>query len=63
MDRWTQNELDAIDAGQELTLASARGQGTLRRPVTMWVVRAGEEVYVRSVNGREAPGSGAPGPA
>jgi hypothetical protein len=52
MSGWTQKELDAIDAGQELTLASARGQGTLRRPVTMWVVRAGEDVYVRSVNGR-----------
>ena len=52
MSGWNQQELDAIDAGQELTLASARGQGTLRRPVTMWVVRAGEEVYVRSVNGR-----------
>jgi len=35
-----------------LTLASARGDGTLRRPVTMWVVRDGEDVYVRSVNGR-----------
>ena len=53
MSRWTsQKELDAIDAAQELRLASARGDGTLRRPVTMWVVRVGEEVYVRSVNGR-----------
>jgi hypothetical protein len=52
MSRWTQKELDAIDAAQELTLASARGDGTLRRPVTMWVVRIGEDVYVRSVNGR-----------
>jgi hypothetical protein len=51
MNRWTQKELDAIDAAQELTLASARGDGTLRRPVTMWVVRIGEDVYVRSVNG------------
>jgi hypothetical protein len=52
MSRWAQIELDAIDAAQELTLASARGDGTLRRPVTMWVVRIGEDVYVRSVNGR-----------
>ena len=52
MSRWAQIELDAIDAAQELTLASARGDGTLRRPVTMWVVRVGEDVYVRSVNGR-----------
>ena len=54
MSRWTQKELDAIDAAQELTLASARGDGTLRRPVTMWVVCIGEDVYVRSVNGRES---------
>ena len=52
MSRWTRNELDTIDAAQELRLASARGDGTLRRPVTMWVVRIGEDVYVRSVNGR-----------
>ena len=52
MSGWAQIELDGIDAAQELTLASARGDGTLRRPVTMWVVRIGEDVYVRSVNGR-----------
>ena len=54
MSRWTQNELDGIDAAQELTIASVRADGTLRRPVTMWVVRDGEDVYVRSVNGRAA---------
>ena len=52
MAAWTNDELDRIDAAQELTLASARGDGTLRRPVTMWVVRNGEDVFVRSVNGR-----------
>ena len=51
---WTENELAAVDAAQELTLASVRSDGTLRRPVTMWVVRAGDDLYVRSVNGREA---------
>ena len=29
-----------------------RGDGTLRKPVTMWVVRHGDDLYVRSVNGR-----------
>jgi hypothetical protein len=52
MSHWTEMELDAVDAAQELTLASARGDGTLRRPVTMWVFRVGQDVYVRSVNGR-----------
>ena len=52
MAAWTNDELDRIDGAQELTLAAARGDGTLRRPVTMWVVRHGEDVFVRSVNGR-----------
>lgn len=52
MPAWTNAELDRIDSVQEITLASARGDGSLRTPVIMWVVRSGESVYVRSVNGR-----------
>lgn len=52
MPAWTKAELDRIDSVQEITLASARGDGSLRTPVIMWVVRSGESVYVRSVNGR-----------
>jgi hypothetical protein len=52
MSAFTTDELDKIDAAQELTLASIRNDGSRRRPVTMWVVRIGEDVYVRSVNGR-----------
>src|SRR5579862_7358761 len=52
MTTWTSRELDEIDGAEELTLASVRRDGTLRRPVTMWVVRHGDDVYVRSVNGR-----------
>jgi hypothetical protein len=54
MDAWTTDELDTIGAAEELTLASARRDGTLRNPVTMWVVRVGGDLYVRSVNGRDA---------
>jgi hypothetical protein len=49
---WTSDELDAIGAAEELDLASVRRDRSLRRPVTMWVVRDGDDVYVRSVNGR-----------
>ena len=49
---WTNEELATIGDTEELTLASARRDGTLRDPVTMWVVRDGEDLYVRSVNGR-----------
>jgi len=52
MTTWTNKELTDIDGAEELTLASVRRDGTLRRPVTMWVVRLGGDVYVRSVNGR-----------
>ena len=52
MAAWTRDELDRLDGAQELDLAPVRTDGTLRRPVTMWVVRNGDDIYVRSVNGR-----------
>jgi hypothetical protein len=48
---WTKNELDTIHKAEELTLASVRADGSLRDPVTIWVVRRGEDIFVRSVNG------------
>jgi hypothetical protein len=52
MDVWTADELDRIGAADELQLASVRGDGTLGKPVTIWVVRRGDELFVRSVDGR-----------
>ena len=52
MSTWTSEELGNIEAAEELNLASVSGDGTLRHPVTMWVVRHGDDLYVRSVNGR-----------
>jgi hypothetical protein len=49
---WTSDELDKIGAAEELQLASLRRDEMLRRPVTIWVVRHGDDLYVRSVNGR-----------
>ncbi|HZC05790.1 MAG TPA: DUF2255 family protein [Ktedonobacterales bacterium] len=54
MTAWTSDELMKIGAADELEIASLRGDGTLRRPVTIWVVRYGDDLYVRSVNGRGA---------
>jgi hypothetical protein len=48
---WTGDELAAVGRAEELQLASLRGDGTLRPYVTMWVVRAGDELYVRSARG------------
>jgi hypothetical protein len=50
---WDQGELDRIEAAQELRLQSERRDGTLRDPVTMWVARVGDGVYVASLGGRE----------
>jgi hypothetical protein len=52
MSGWTSDELDQIGDVDELQLASARSDSTLRKPVTIWVVRLGDDVYVRSVYGR-----------
>ena len=57
MSKWTNNELNRIGAAEELNIASRRRDGTLRSPVTVWVIRVGDELYVRSVNGRAPSGS------
>jgi hypothetical protein len=51
---WTNDELNRVGAAEELDLASVRHDGTLPRPVTMWVVRHDEDIYARSVNGRKS---------
>jgi hypothetical protein len=52
MTTWTSNELNKIGTAEELQIASLRQNGTLRKPVTIWVVRLGDDLYVRCVNGR-----------
>ncbi|MGO8886356.1 MAG: DUF2255 family protein [Streptosporangiaceae bacterium] len=52
---WTDDELQRIGGTEELQLASARGDGSLSPYVTMWVVRVGEEIYLRSAGGPERP--------
>ena len=42
-------ELSRIEAADELQLASVRRDSALLNPVTIWVVRVGDDVYVRSV--------------
>lgn len=52
MTAWTKDELDKVGTAEELQLSSLRRDGSLRSPVTIWVVRLGDDLYVRSVNGR-----------
>jgi hypothetical protein len=51
MTMWTDEELQRVGDAQELQLASTRPDGSLRPYVTMWVVRAGDDLYVRSAYG------------
>lgn len=52
MTAWTTDELANMAAAEELQIAYLRRDGTLGRPRTIWVVRQGDDLYVRSVNGR-----------
>jgi hypothetical protein len=52
MTTWTSDELNKIGRAEEIQVASLRRDGRLRNPVTIWVVRLGDDLYVRSVNGR-----------
>jgi hypothetical protein len=48
---WTAEELERIGAAEELEMAPRRAGGSLRRPVPIWVVRVGDDLYVRSWRG------------
>lgn len=54
MSSWTAGQAAAIAAPQEVRVVTRRPDGTLRRPTTIWIVRDGERVFVRSTNGRGA---------
>jgi hypothetical protein len=52
MSTWTSDELRRIGEAEELRIAPSRHDGTLRNPVTIWVVRVGDDLYVRSYRGQ-----------
>lgn len=51
MSTWTADELHRIGSADELDIATTRGDGSLRPWVTIWVVRVGDDLYVRSYRG------------
>ena len=55
MSGWTGEELQRIGGAPELRLAARRQDGSLRPFTTMWVVRAGDHLYVRSAGGPQRP--------
>jgi hypothetical protein len=52
MTGWTSDELAKIGTAQELQIASARRDRSQGKPRTIWVVRVGDDLYVRSMYGR-----------
>jgi hypothetical protein len=52
---WTNDELNKIGRAEELEIQSLRRDHTLRNPVTIWVVRVGDDIYVRAYKGRTSP--------
>jgi len=55
MSTWTADELSRIGSADELQVSSTRTDGTLRPYVTIWVVRAGDDIYIRSAYGAANP--------
>ncbi len=48
---WTNDELNRIGDADELHVAPVEESGSPRRPVPIWVVRDGDDLYVRSFRG------------
>ena len=55
MTAWTNDELSRIGSAEELEIMSLRRNGSLRDPVIIWVVRLGDDLYVRAYKGRTSP--------
>jgi hypothetical protein len=51
MTEWTSDELERIGSAEELEIAPANADRTLRPYTTIWVVRVGDDLYVRSYRG------------
>jgi hypothetical protein len=54
MSTWTGDELASVEAAQELRVVTMRPDGTPRKAIPVWVVRVGDDLFVRSAYG---PGS------
>ena len=55
MTAWTADELKRVGEADELSIAARNPDGGLSRSTIIWVVRAGDDLYVRSAHGRDNP--------
>jgi hypothetical protein len=51
MSAWSEDELRSIGETQELQIAPVRRNGELRSSTPIWVVRVGDDLYVRAAYG------------
>ena len=54
MSTWTPQAARSLTAPQEVQVVVRRPDGTLRPPCIIWIVGDGNQVFIRSVNGRTA---------
>ncbi len=55
MSTWTSDELDRIGGAEELRVSSRRRDGSFSKPITIWVARVGDDLFVRSAYGPDNP--------
>jgi len=53
MAAWTKDELSRFGGAEEVDVAAITAAGSVRNRVTIWLVRHGEDLFVRSVRGRD----------
>lgn len=49
---WTNDRLSQIGDADHLLVVTRRPDGTMRKPVPVWVVRVGNDLFIRPVRGR-----------
>lgn len=52
MSNWSTQELNTIGNADEIQLSTTRRDGSLRSAVPLWIVRLGNDLYVRSYRGQ-----------
>jgi hypothetical protein len=55
MTMWTEDELGRLGGAEEIQITSRRDDGSLRPYVTIWIVRLGPGLYIRSAYGPANP--------
>jgi hypothetical protein len=50
---WSSDQLERIGQAEELYVSTYQSDGTLRKWTPIWVVRVGDDLYVRSAFGNE----------